>query len=283
MLSPPYNDIDEEFDDWPRQMRRRLRKLLGFPASRDVGILSRLLDPLRKQVEERLGRRVESAVVTFPNLVALYDEDILDAMEYAGLTPLPTKNGRAGSPPHEASTAYAGYGLGLCSNYTDWFQCEEEEQQWPLRNVLTILYTKTAFVLYRDILRSAYQFFIPENGSSNFNLRSNATHDNPAEEYYWETMREEILRLMVKSPYGIKVSQVIILGESALDAKFVQFIKSTLLEVQDELPEFFMTDPIFAAAKGAAEFAIRSPYYSSPPPSSSTSDNDTVWEHQLRR
>jgi hypothetical protein len=88
---------------------------------------------------------------------------------------------------------------------------------------------------------------------------------------------------MFKSPYGIKVSQVILLGASILDAKFVQFIKSTLLEVQDELSEFFMTDPVFATAKGAAEFTIRSPYYSSPPPSGSTSDNDTVWEHQLRR
>jgi hypothetical protein len=78
---------------------------------------------------------------------------------------------------------------------------------------------------------------------------------------------------------------VILLGESALDAKFVQFIKSTLLEVQDELPEFFMSDPVFAAARGAAEFAIRSPYYSPPPPSSSISDsdNDNVWEHELRR
>lgn len=204
-------------------------------------------------------------------------------MEYVGLTPLHTKDERVGSQPHEASTAYAGYSLGLCSNYTDWFQCEKEENQWPLQQVLTIFYTKTAFVLYRDILRSAYQFYIPENGSSNFNLRSNATHDNPSEEYYWETMREQILRLMVKSPYGINVSQVIIVGESALDAKFVQFIKSTLLEVQDELPQFFITDPIFAAAKGAAEFAIRSPYYSSPPHLSSASDNDTTWGNSLRR
>jgi hypothetical protein len=77
------------YDDWPRQMRRRLRKILGFPASRDVGILSRLLDPLREQVEERLGRKVRSAVVTSPNLVALYDEDILDAMEYAGVITTP--------------------------------------------------------------------------------------------------------------------------------------------------------------------------------------------------
>ena len=272
------------YDDWPRQMRRRLRKLLGFPASHDVGILSRLLDPLREQVEERLGRKVSSAIVTFPNLVALYDEDIVDAMDYAGLTPLHTKFGGVGSQPHEASTAYAGYGLGLCSNYTDWNQCDEEEKQRPLQQVLTILYTKTAFVLYRDMLRGAYQYYEPENGSSNFNLRSNSTHDNPADEYYWETMREQILCLMFKSAYGIKVSQVILLGESALGTKFLRFIKSTLLEVQEELPEFFMSDPVYAAAKGAAEFSIRSPYYFQPPPPSSTRAGDFAWEqHQLGR
>jgi hypothetical protein len=67
--------------------------MLRFPASRDVGILARLLNPLHEQVEERLGRRVESAIVTFPNLVALYGEGILDAIEYAGLKPLNTKHG----------------------------------------------------------------------------------------------------------------------------------------------------------------------------------------------
>jgi hypothetical protein len=51
-------------------------------------------------------------------------------------------------------------------------------------------------------------------------------------------MREQILRLMLSSAYGIKVSQVVLVGESALDAKFVEFVKSTVLEVQDELPEF---------------------------------------------
>lgn len=149
-------------------MRRWLRKLLGFPASRDVGILSRL-NPLREQVEERLGRRDESAVVAFPNLVALYDEDIPDAIEYAGLTPLHTKHGGVRSQPHEASTAYTGYSLGLCSNYRDWFECEKEEHQWPEQQVLTILYTKTASVLYWGISRSAYQVYTPEHGSSNFN------------------------------------------------------------------------------------------------------------------
>jgi hypothetical protein len=51
------------------------------------------------------------------------------------------------------------------------------------------------------------------------------------------------------------------MGESALDAKFLQLIKSTLLEVQEELPEFFVLDPVYAAAEGATEFSIRSPYY----------------------
>jgi hypothetical protein len=99
-------------------MWRRLRKLLGFPASSDVGILSRLLDPLREQVEKRLRRKISSAIVT--NLAALYDEDIVDATDYAGLTSLHTKFAGVGSQPHEASMAYAGQCLGLCSSYTDW-------------------------------------------------------------------------------------------------------------------------------------------------------------------
>ena len=80
-------------------------------------------------VEEKLGHKVGSAVVTSPNLVALYYEDINDAMEYVGLERFHLKaSGPDSQQPHEAHAADAGYGIGLCSHYKDYDKCDDEER-----------------------------------------------------------------------------------------------------------------------------------------------------------
>src|SRR5579871_4050211 len=92
-------------------------------------MLSRLLGPLRAKVEERDGRKVSSAIVTSSNIVALYAEDITNAMEYTDLKPSYLRGSSDLSQPREASAAQAGYGIGLCAHYKDYDQCESEERR----------------------------------------------------------------------------------------------------------------------------------------------------------
>jgi hypothetical protein len=236
--------------------------LLGFPASRDVGILSRLLGPLREQVEERLGRKVSSAVVTSSNIVALYAEDITDAMEYTGLKPPYLKGSFDFSQPREVSAAQAGYGIGLCPHYKDYDQCEREEGQMPVRRFLTVLFTRSALLLYKAASKEALEFYEPRQfGWSDFLLGSDAIHNNPKEEYYWEDVRNRVMEVLLQ--YGGErhpVTQVFVLGESALNPRFLEVVNSSISAIYEEQPEFLLSDPMFAAARGAAEFAIRAPW-----------------------
>ena len=67
------------------QWRRKARKATGLPASQDAGFLAKMLPDLRPRVEEETGKAMESAVVVTWNLVALYHENLQDAVEYVRL------------------------------------------------------------------------------------------------------------------------------------------------------------------------------------------------------
>jgi len=64
------------------------------------------------------------------NLAALYAEDLQDAFEYVGLRYL-TFLVRY-DVLYETSSAYAGYGYGLCSDYTNRIACKREQDDMPL-------------------------------------------------------------------------------------------------------------------------------------------------------
>ena len=83
--SQPYEGWFDWYYDTPRLKKREARKKLGLPASDDVGKLSQMLSSLRQAVEDHLARRIDTAVATWPRMRALYQEDILDALEYFGL------------------------------------------------------------------------------------------------------------------------------------------------------------------------------------------------------
>ena len=145
----------------PRQLRRKARKAIGLPASQDVGFLAKMLSDLRFRVEERIGRPIESAGVATLNLVALYQEDLRDAFEYVGLryVAFPVRY----DVLYETSAAYAGYGYGLCSHYTDRNACKHEQDEMPSDVVMAVLYTRTVLTVSLSVVDSAYYLYEPLN------------------------------------------------------------------------------------------------------------------------
>lgn len=145
--SPPYNSLKDYFRDRPRQIARGARKATSLPATSDVDELARLILALRSSLETHLGgHKISGAAVTIPLLAALYQEDLEDAFEYAGLLYIPHYPYWYGSLFHETSAVYVGNGFGLCSNYTDPIGCERERKN-PLHqpineNVLSVSYTR---------------------------------------------------------------------------------------------------------------------------------------------
>jgi len=107
--SEPYGSMEDLWNDAPRRAWRSARKKLGLAASADAAVLAKMLTATARMAESKLGSPV-SAIQSFPALPALYQEDIKDAAEYAGLRMLKTDSGLQ---LHELIAAYAGHGMGL--------------------------------------------------------------------------------------------------------------------------------------------------------------------------
>ncbi|KAL8662334.1 MAG: hypothetical protein Q9202_004792 [Teloschistes flavicans] len=97
---------------------------IGLPASEDVGYLAEVHSDLRAQVEKYRGAPIEYAGFTTPHLIALYQEDLQDALDYVGLRYLsfPVRYDEL----YETSAAYADYGYGLYLDYTDRAICKQQ-------------------------------------------------------------------------------------------------------------------------------------------------------------
>lgn len=254
--SPPYKSIKECLSDEPRQILRAIRKRLGFPASNDVGLLSELIYYLRTRTEARLGQSIDHVVVSFSHNVALYEEDINDAIEYAGLKPLTGSSFY--QQPCELAVAFAGSGLGLCEHYNDAEKCREEEKWLPREQVLAISYTEKALEISLSTIENAYQPYTPKHSHFiNWDVGEGSLADYSRADAYWVVVRRKILELSYRDYVKKPITQVLLLGEKALGETFQRILLAALHEFQDELPMIHRADPLYLAAKGAAEFAKR--------------------------
>lgn len=254
---PPYNNFDESLRDMPRQAKRRARKAAGIPASKDVGALSSVLKPLRDAVQRHLGYKVCSATAAAtPHLLALYEEDMLDTFEYLGLRHLRLLS--HADLLYESSAAYAGHGLGLCSDYSNYTACKDEEKRMPGEEIMAILYTRSALTVTFSGTKSAYYLWEPPyRHLEDFSLGHAARHDNPSEEFYWAAVRDRIQELILQNHNSVKPGKVLLFGECATDAKFTETVHDALESVMEERPEIMIGDIEGIAAIGTAEMAKR--------------------------
>jgi hypothetical protein len=79
---------------------------------------------------------LSSALVALPDIIALYPEDVRDALEYLGLQELTEHNVYA--VLRALPAVYAGYGMGLCANEGNPELCLDEEQEMPRRGVVAV-------------------------------------------------------------------------------------------------------------------------------------------------
>lgn len=255
-FSPPYKSLRQVLSDEPRQILRAVRKRLGFPASKEVGLLSELIQQLRKKTEVKLGQSICSVVVSSSYNIALYGEDISDALKYADLEPLTDRSLQL--QPHQLSAASGGAGLGLCEHYEDFETCKQEEQDLPYEQVLVISYTKDALEISLAAMKSAYQPFEPESHHLiDWALGESSLDNYSRADAYWIVVRRRILELGYSEYPKKQITAVMLLGESAHNEEFQHNIIAALLEFQDDLPVIHRADPLYLAARGAAEYAKR--------------------------
>ena len=244
----------------PRQYLRKARKAIGLPASNDVGILGKMLIGLAAEAERRLGRSIDSAAVSTLNLPALYKEDLQDAFEYVGLRYLDIPVHY--NVLHETNAAYAGYGYGLCSNFTNRVACKQEQEEMPSDVVMAVLYTRTALTVSLSIMRSAYYLFEPDyRHLADFELGYDVRLAGGSSGMtYWEKLGSKLGQILTENPYYERPSKVLLLGDCVQDRTFVLVLEKVLRDQCEHMPEFLDEDSEWAAARGAAEFARRIPY-----------------------
>ncbi|KAH7078085.1 hypothetical protein BKA63DRAFT_279190 [Paraphoma chrysanthemicola] len=251
-LHPPYRSLGDLGNDYPRQMRRRARKAAGLPASSDVAILASVL----KSIIDVVGNRTElplSALVSFPALPGLYQEDIADAAIYVGLHQL--RDGY-GLHPHELVATYAAHGFGLKNGS----ELLSGDKSFPTRPTLLVEYTEIAFLLHHDFMGKAIELQWPSIAlRTSLAMGSDHSPDeieirNHVIEFLWD-------EYLIREPDDGRAPEtvtVLITGSSkSLADGRLQNATRTAVDLLHSRIEMFSHNPEYIAARGAAELAWR--------------------------
>ncbi|KAI9867546.1 MAG: hypothetical protein M1813_008345 [Trichoglossum hirsutum] len=251
-----YDSVWDELRDIWKHLKRQLNKRRGLPATPDVGVLGNLIKQLRSASEENLRRSISAAVAARPHLPGLTPEDLNDAMEYAGLRNLRAYN--YFGDVSETSAAFAGMGQGLCEHYADINTCEEEDSNLPLQYILALSFTRVSLSLSLSSLRDAHANY-ESKAIIAWDLGLSALDQTPDPAAYWDLVRSAIRDIALKSPQPI--TTLLLLGEESTNATFLDVVRDALRDLLgfDLLRVGILSspEPLYVAAKGAAEFAKR--------------------------
>ncbi|KAF2670268.1 hypothetical protein BT63DRAFT_233370 [Microthyrium microscopicum] len=300
IYSPPYNWY---FDapggpfagayDMPRVAWRRIRKKVGLAASPQVGALATVLKDLRTTASAALTKHglpsiIEAAVVSSIDLVALYDEDIYDAAEHAGLSAenLPgvevwyldfpdtlLTDMRYKRQPKHQDAAQIGFKVGVCDDYLSTAGCNQQraEAGKTTRNFLTVHVTRQGLALESALRHSVdwtdvlyYQqhesYFEASLGVASLMAAKN---DMSRKTAYWNDVEKFVGGYANRFSF-INLTDVLMIGESAEFPDFKEHVVQTImalgLSTQTSEPAVHLQkngQSLFTASKGAAEMARR--------------------------
>ncbi|KAI5456711.1 hypothetical protein BGZ63DRAFT_396038 [Mariannaea sp. PMI_226] len=256
--SPPYSSLEEQSDDYPRQIIRSIRKRLWLPASPDVGILAEMLRPLLKLYSN--GERVRSAVISYPPIVALYHEDIVDAAAYLNVR---FQNGAHRYQPREVVAAFAGHGRGLCDHPDDQDVCWDEVHALPWIRVLLVEYTKKAMLLHIYWLQGAVDLaYSYIDALALFDMGSERRHE-PGFLLKLQGYIQELVDTKYPNPPEVSEMLIIMTGdeEDVGDTEVKDTIRHTVENIGFPLVRMMDSIPEYVAAQGAAEFCWRGTFY----------------------
>ncbi|KAH0548141.1 hypothetical protein GP486_008130 [Trichoglossum hirsutum] len=260
-----------------KRAQRILNKSLGRPATPETAILADLISTLKAETEAALGsgQQVTAAVLSSPDRIKLTDEEITDVFDYLGIRNLMAEPDTL-DDLYATSSAYAGFGMGLCEQYTDAYACEREESHFRTQRLLHLDFAPDNLSGTIKSLKSARDgsveeaFIDPELGLGRLDGLNKIPRMGPEEEEtYWLAVTDRI-RTLVQS-FKPQITQLILTGSSASDPRFKAAVKDALsglvaegtLKILDEEGKDSKErkdkdlDLVFATAKGAAEFAKR--------------------------
>ncbi|KAL8947964.1 MAG: hypothetical protein Q9222_005802 [Ikaeria aurantiellina] len=268
---------DRKLSNWEKflyansRAQRLLNKAIGHPANLETAILASLVSKLKNKVNEKLGpnRAVTAAIMSSPDHISLTAEEVTDIFDYLKMENLMAKPDTL-EDLYSTSAAYAGFGMGLCRNYSSVYACEQEELRFPMKTLLHLDFSAHSLSGTLKTLQSARNSYVdetfvsPDLGLSKLEGLDNFDPDLTSD--FWNAVTERIVRLAWS--YELQISQLIFTGTSASNPRFLEAVRNALkdLVAQDVLDqmeaEYLInqgesSDFVFSTAKGAAEFAKR--------------------------
>jgi len=251
---PPIDTIAQRLDFARKELKRRANLLLGRPGSPNAATLGSMLSMLRSETESQLSISVATIDIAFPNAALVSQEEVNDALIYAGLK----KRDKWQRQDRELNAAYGAYGFGLCASYTDPYECEEEEDAFGDGDmVLHIDYTSktlSANTEWISTVRSSYA----RTKFVDWKLGRDDAAQWPEESQYWDAVKLRIrdFAKVTKKPY----TQLLLTGDRAEDETFLEVLKDALSDfgLRDEVEiSKSQRDFKFVVARGVAEFQRR--------------------------
>jgi hypothetical protein len=258
--------MEEIWNDAPRHFWRATRKRFGLAASPDVGVLSgiiqesvELLTTNNPHLQDLKKKPI--TVISFPGILALYNEDIVDAAEYIGL---PLLQGMTSYQPREITAAYAGHGMGLCETYDDVEKCRAEGLQLPTRYNLLIEYTKVALLLDSRFVQQAISIGRRyENSGASYTL-GNESRGRMGYTGKVKTFVLEFLQHQLKYVHDPLEEIIVTMTGAQEDINDVDF-QTAINEAIEELgvsAKILSSQSNYVAARGAGELSWRAQHIS---------------------
>lgn len=89
------------------------------------------------------------------------------------------------------------------------------------------------------------------------NLGWDNRNQNPNDAYYWEAIRDAVIKpaLKARQYQHEKTDKVFLHGDHSMDERFQQVVREVLDRALENKPHIFELDPVYSAARGAAEMA----------------------------
>ncbi|WZH49523.1 chitinase [Fusarium acuminatum] len=262
-------------------LRRSFNKKIGRPATPDIGIIASLFISLRDMTFTAVTSPLDRVAVSHPRIQGLAEPDLWDALEYAHLRPwvaagLPRPKvvlplPAAGGYPSrllESYAVFAGHGKGLCKNYKNFWQCQEEQDNIPLETTLVVGITPTD--LRGEIIRtlSAFTDFQPRRNDRTFTDLELGLAASEDKHDFWARVTKRLQDFCGTVPKGFHLDTILLTGENATHPAFLEALQSALIgngylqrESNTEGEIAFVheggagIDPVFASARGAAQYA----------------------------
>ncbi|KAF2121166.1 hypothetical protein BDV96DRAFT_205358 [Lophiotrema nucula] len=231
----PYQFFGEDWVDLPRRLLRKARKAIGLPATKEVGALASMLNDLRTATQWYLEDSVDRAVVARPNLNAIYEEDIFDALEFVDLPYLRichwslnnltamTERARESSwddcaVPMAHYAAIAGEGIGMCQNYTDDRACRNEGGEREPEVTLVVDWTMDYLQITWRISKTPYELW----GNSEYRFDSVPRYDlgfagipeSVDDDEWMANLTDYIEKSMRYTPWRHDINHVLFLGDA---------------------------------------------------------------------